>query len=669
MAKNPQVNLDITATDKASKVLDDVADDVKKLDKAKADVGITADDEASKVIKDVKADVDVLNKEDVKITLQAKADALQAELKQVKADLADLDGKTAQVKIEADASKATEALDDINEKAPSSVGALRDVAGGMQGVSTSGLDMAESLLGVGETLGQLNPKLAQSAEQLAKAGFQAGVIMLALSFLEKGYDSLTDTLTDVEAKQTALNASLAAGDIAQAARDVHDLVEEAQRATFFDFAKNMVKGIPGMVKGIQQIPQILDDAKAREEQFNKAMKEGTAQAAVLLEAFRSSPLPADEVTKYAEALREAQEAQAFAAKTAKQAAADQDVLNRAVDLGVDITGRDIKAIEKDVKAREQVASASEHAADTVEKFAETMRGTNRALREAGDPLNVLEGRLSNFNRLLSESGVTDQIEANSRYEASIDSLNETLKENGAVLDLSEEKGRKNYQAIIDTADAIKTGLNSQLKESLGDYTAVEKSAKAYTDELRRQLKQAGFTSDEIENLIFQMGLTPDQIETTIKLNKIEEAKTQLGLLQTAIENLPKEVQTTIAQKIVTGDYVGALQTVQDYYNRHPAKLPVLLVDSKGRPIGNINAPGIEVPGGRSIGPAAAPSVGLMAAAPAGSVGASARAVVPINMNFHIEVRADRTTDTVSLGKAIVGAIQSYERMAGAQWRR
>ena len=144
-----------------------------------------------------------------------------------------------------------------------------------------------------------------------------------------------------------------------------------------------------------------------------------------------------------------------------------------------------------------------------------------------------------------------------------------LEENGKTLDITTEKGRANYDVLQQQADAMATAVEETYRQ-----TASYEDAAAKADEFRlqlyKQLKQMGITGDEAEEYVRTLGLMPDQVETTIELAKGEEARKKVQELSDIIAELPPEVETTVTQSILAGDYEAALATVQKYFDDHPA---------------------------------------------------------------------------------------------------
>ena len=173
------------------------------------------------------------------------------------------------------------------------------------------------------------------------------------------------------------------------------------------------------------------------------------------------------------------------------------------------------------------------------------------------------------------------IDINADSQKAVDDFTQSIKDNGKSFDVSTEKGRANQSALEDVASTIDTKLAAAYKDSGGDMDVFKEKSQAISDDaikaLMPALKGSGISA---QDLAAKLGLLPEDIETRYKLSGDEEAKIKLGFLQGAIENLPEDVQTTVTQKIIAGDYQGALATVQNYYNRNPAVVPVVYAPTK-----------------------------------------------------------------------------------------
>ena len=173
------------------------------------------------------------------------------------------------------------------------------------------------------------------------------------------------------------------------------------------------------------------------------------------------------------------------------------------------------------------------------------------------------------------------IDINAASQKAVDDFTQSIKDNGKSFDVTTEKGRANQAALEDVASTIDTKLAAAYTDSGGDMDVFKQKSQAISDDaiksLMPALKGSGISA---QDLATKLGLLPEDIETRYKLSGDEEAKAKIGLLQGAIDNLPDDVQTTVTQKIIAGDYQGALATVQNYYNRNPAVVPVVYAPTK-----------------------------------------------------------------------------------------
>ena len=488
MPKNEQVNIDITAKDNASKVIEGVAADVEELEHATPVIHVEADASAA---------------------------------------VAGLD-------------KATDAVDDLNRKAPTSVNSLRDVAGGLSGVNTQGLDAAESLLGLSETLTTLDPKFAKLGQSLATVGFEAGVIFVGLTLLEKGYDTLVDTLVDVEGAQTELNAALASGDIERVTKAVHDYVDEVEKAGKSELFKNIVGGVPGFLKIIQGgtsgIRAAFFDADARAKAFFDTLeKQGPAAAQALLDAFNKGPFSAEENTKFAAAIRERMEAQAIAAKAAKDVARDQDVLNRAVEEGIEITGRSIDAIRREVQALDALDEADKAAAERNSRLADEriedakdLAAARKDLADAQEALNDAEAAVVEERR--AELTKADADATRDLEKATGDLAKADREEASAAQGVSQARERQ-LQASEGLVDAQERLSDATAKQA--DATKALETAQANVTRLLEGYGRAATESaDALERMDdAQRGLERSTLGLTDAQQAYNDAQKDLARLQ------------------------------------------------------------------------------------------------------------------------------------------
>ncbi len=135
------------------------------------------------------------------------------------------------------------------------------------------------------------------------------------------------------------------------------------------------------------------------------------------------------------------------------------------------------------------------------------------------------------------------------YEAAIDDLIEGFKENGRTLDISTEKGRANVEQMLRTGESIAALIQKRYAET-GSINDASTAGAFYVENLRAQLRAAGFTEQAIAGLIAQMHLTPEQISTEI-LADVSEASRAVNDYQAQLNMLPGVVETLFNGRVVS----------------------------------------------------------------------------------------------------------------------
>src|SRR5262249_16784248 len=151
-------------------------------------------------------------------------------------------------------------------------------------------------------------------------------------------------------------------------------------------------------------------------------------------------------------------------------------------------------------------------------------------------------------------------------------------------------GRRNVAVLEDQGAAMRASVVETFRQT-GSYDAAKSKAAEYEQQLRKQLGALGLSKTAVDTYVRALGLTPDLVETTVALSGDEDARTRIGLLNTAIDDLPDTTELEVNSKIAMGDYKGALAIVQQFYRDHPVVLGVTLDINKLR-----NSTGFVIPG-------------------------------------------------------------------------
>jgi len=215
---------------------------------------------------------------------------------------------------------------------------------------------------------------------------------------------------------------------------------------------------------------------------------------------------------------------------ARTATEQQAKANNELGLTIDpLTGKTIALGEAMSGATESFAGMGDAVRGIGEKFGE-IPGAAEAARSA----------ISNFY-----DEMTGNLSAQIEIEGSLQSFAESLKTNGASLDIATVAGNANAQSMLSVRDAAVAAAIEILKNggSASEATAV---LQGYSDRLNDTANSAHVSESELAYMNATMGLTPEQIETIIKTN----AKT----VTTEVDTFGRKVTTLPnGHVIVTAD--------------------------------------------------------------------------------------------------------------------
>ncbi len=148
------------------------------------------------------------------------------------------------------------------------------------------------------------------------------------------------------------------------------------------------------------------------------------------------------------------------------------------------------------------------------------------------------------------------------------------------LDLNTEAGRKQHDAIKDIAHSLDSQFAAAYKAANGNLDTFRAKADTISNNtLKRLQSEFGLSDQQVDLLRESLGLTAKDWEARFTMAGTEEARVKVGLLQSSIASLPKDVQARVTQEIIKGDYVGALRDIQAYYNNHPLSVQVNAVQA------------------------------------------------------------------------------------------
>ena len=221
---------------------------------------------------------------------------------------------------------------------------------------------------------------------------------------------------------------------------------------------------------------------------------------------------------------------------------------------------------------EDMGAALVRNAETVAQALVGLRGYDDAVRSMDWGRAELEGALTAQTQYTSSLNALGDIAAD--YETAIDRVKEAVGDQALTLDTATEAGRKQRDALRDVAAVLDTELAAAYDDANGNFDVFRSKAEEITNTtLTRLATELGLSGEQVEQLRVALGLTEGDYEARFALSGAEEARIKLELLQASIDGLPPDVETRVNQLIIQGDYVGALQVIQDFYAGNPAQLP------------------------------------------------------------------------------------------------
>lgn len=355
--------------------------------------------------------------------------------------------------------------------------------------------------------------------------------------------------------------------LAKAFEEVDDAAENFHNKD--DFGRNLRKGM-------------LELAQTSDDLTMELLRTAAANMDVAL----SSEKVSDWTLIYEESVRllaTAQEEEKRKAEEAAEANARQVEINKELGTGYK---------EMHAGLIELHAAAGDHI-DDGERIRSAYKEAAQIYRDNVEAIEGLGNRYSSFDKVLGDvnAGEIDLLDANLALSEQFRTLPKRIDENSRSLDQWTEEGGKNIKAIIGTAEAIKTRLSAELRATDGNYAKVRTSAEYWTEALRAQMSQLGFNQTEVDEYIKLLGLTPEQIQTTIKLSRMEEAKQNVQIFNTMLDDLPDDVRAEIVAAIDGGDWIRAWDLLQRSLLNAPMKQPVVPDYRRWPQTGGLRPPG------------------------------------------------------------------------------
>ena len=199
------------------------------------------------------------------------------------------------------------------------------------------------------------------------------------------------------------------------------------------------------------------------------------------------------------------------------------------------------------------ASVDTVGAKSTGPLSQALQSVQRSLGGVGDSAEEAEDALKELNDEMEKFfGFMDERDALRGYQASIDDLRKSLKENGKSFDINTEAGRDNQEALDDIFD-------SAMKVAEGQRSAAQK------------VKTMADASAAANEVLKQMGIPKDVRNALLKpfddaIIAFKTGTSEVGNLKAAMEAVPPKVVITVETKYtstgVPGQYSGKVLPVE-----------------------------------------------------------------------------------------------------------
>lgn len=194
--------------------------------------------------------------------------------------------------------------------------------------------------------------------------------------------------------------------------------------------------------------------------------------------------------------------------------------------------------------------------------AKSQSGSNTAatgVKNLGGKVQATAGQVDNLTHELRSyfnEVRGDATTANIQFHQSIADLNKALRENGPALGVNTQKGRDNYKAFLDAAQAANDHAQKVYKET-GSVQAANKTLRSHVGQLRAVLAEGGLTKKQIDKLINTYLKVPSKASTKVSAPGATTARNQVKNLGKAITNIHGKSVTINANTKNARTQIGA----------------------------------------------------------------------------------------------------------------
>jgi hypothetical protein len=231
-------------------------------------------------------------------------------------------------------------------------------------------------------------------------------------------------------------------------------------------------------------------------------------------------------------------------------------------------------IQQAVLAKAATAAAAERAKTASKALTDQLDDETKAFGEVNTAADELTKALD-----LLFGGTLNAEAANRDYQAGLDTIKDSFKENGKTLDINTEKGRNNRAMIDDNIKSIFSLAEANVANGQSTKDA-SSSVQLMIADLQNQLTAAGYSKQAIADYIAQLNLTPDNISTAIAVTNDDVARQKIGDLIGQMDYLGEGTIANIQALVDQGSVQRALAILDGIARTRKALFDVNTFDSK-----------------------------------------------------------------------------------------
>lgn len=337
--------------------------------------------------------------------------------------------------------------------------------------------------------------------------------------------------------------------------DFASLVNSKKKYIAVGTLKEEAKSIENVGKALAQVSQA--DAPAASKAFSDLVKQQDLSKSQISQLLNLMPDYKAELTNQATALG--------------ISASKSNLLKLAMG--------DYEGAAKSAKApTKENADALKQMDTSAEDAAKAIEATSKALKDLTSP--TLDAR-----------------EAQRQFQAAVDGVTASIKDNGTSLDITTDKGRSNQAALDAIAQSAENAAGA-LYTQTGSQEQATAAMQSGRDELIRALGQYGITGQAAQDYADTIIGTPTQWATTFS-NSAPQAGALVSEYLRTINSLPAEKRTNV--NAATAAAKLGIQSVLDTLNAIPSQKTITITTNRVNVGTPDNTVGIFKPNGKAAG--------------------------------------------------------------------